>query len=149
MTTFTSLMKAQVSKLIKFVKLKQSQFVTNYKSIKPVDQVSWPIIGITLVDVLQNWLNWFHFPFLKGRLLVTLIDCMIFLSPFLDVTTMSISTVSFLAQLDCGILCLWDVFLWPMILVALSVELTDRSLNCSCSLSRFPVCLIFLCFFFL
>ena len=35
--------------------------------------------GITLVDVLQNWLNWFHFLFLKGSLLVILINCMIFL----------------------------------------------------------------------
>ena len=49
----------------------------------------WPAyifsIGITLVDVLQNWLNWFHFLFLEGGELVILIDCMIFLSPFLDV----------------------------------------------------------------
>ena len=37
---------------------------------------------------------------LEGGLLVILIDCMILLSPFLDVT------VSFLAQLDSGILCL-------------------------------------------
>ena len=36
--------------------------------------------------------------------LVIMIDCMIFLSPFLDVTRMSMSTVSFLAQLDSGIL---------------------------------------------
>ena len=43
---------------------------------------------------------------LEGDLLVILIDCMIFLSPFLDVTRMSMSTVSFLAQLDSGILCL-------------------------------------------
>ena len=64
-------------------------------------------IGITLVDVLQNWLNWFHFLFLEGRLLVILIDCIIFLSPFLDVTRMSMSTVSFLAQLDSGIPCLY------------------------------------------
>ena len=56
-------------------------------------------IVITLADVLQNWLNWFHFLFLEGGLLVILIDCMSFLSPFLDVTSMSISTVS-LAQLD-------------------------------------------------
>ena len=35
-------------------------------------------IGITLVNVLQNWLNWFHFLFPKGGLLVV-IDCMIFL----------------------------------------------------------------------
>ena len=62
-------------------------------------------IGITLVDVLQNWLNWFHFLFLEGGLLVILIDCMIFLSPFLDVTRMSMSTVSFLAWLNSRILC--------------------------------------------
>ena len=49
--------------------------------------------------VLQNCLNWFHFLFLVGDLLVFLIDCMIFLSPFLDVTRMSMSTVSFLAQI--------------------------------------------------
>ena len=42
-------------------------------------------IGITLVDVLQNWLNWFHFLFLVGGLLLVLTDCMIFLSPFLNV----------------------------------------------------------------
>ena len=44
--------------------------------------------------------------FLEGGLLVILKDCMIFLSPFLDVTRMSMSTVSFVAQLDSGILCL-------------------------------------------
>ena len=36
-------------------------------------------VGITLVDVLQNWLNWFHFLFLVGGLLIILTDCMIFL----------------------------------------------------------------------
>ena len=61
-------------------------------------------VGITLVDVLQNWLNWFHFLFLEGGLLLKLIDCMIFLSPLLDVTRMSMSKVSFLAKLDSGIL---------------------------------------------
>ena len=58
------------------------------------------------VDVHLNWLNWLHFLFLEGGLLVILIDCMIFRSPFLDVTSMSMSTVPFLAQLDTGILCL-------------------------------------------
>ena len=57
-------------------------------------------------DVHLNWLNWFHFLILEGGLLVILIDCMIFLSPFLDVTRMSMSTFSFLAQLGSGILCL-------------------------------------------
>ena len=43
---------------------------------------------------------------LEGALLAILTDCMIFLSPFLDVRRTSLSTVSFLAQLDSGILCL-------------------------------------------
>ena len=46
-------------------------------------------------------------PFSQGRSLLAIqIDCMIFLSPFLDVARMSISAVSFLTQLDSGILCL-------------------------------------------
>ena len=60
--------------------------------------------GILLVDVHLNFLNWFHFLFLEGGLLVILIDCMIFLSPFLDVSRMYMSTVSFLTQLGSGIL---------------------------------------------
>ena len=52
----------------------------------------------------------FHFLFLNEGILVILIDCMIVLSPFLDVTRMSISTVSYLAQLDSGILCLGNGF---------------------------------------
>ena len=63
-------------------------------------------IGITLIDVHLNRLSWFHFPILEEGLLVILIDCMIFLSPFLDVTRMSVSTVSFFAQVDSGILSL-------------------------------------------
>ena len=57
-----------------------------------------------LVDVLQNCLDWFHFLFLEGGLLVILTDYMIFQSPFLDVTRMSMSIISFFAQLDSGIL---------------------------------------------
>ena len=51
------------------------------------------------------------FLFLDGGLLFILIDCMIFLSPFLVVTKMAVSTVSFLAQLGSGILCLRNAFL--------------------------------------
>ena len=69
------------------------------------------MVGITLVDVLQNWLNWFHFLFLEGGLLITLIDCIIFLSTFRDGTRMSMSTVSLLAQLYSGVLYLENVFL--------------------------------------
>ena len=43
---------------------------------------------------------------LEGGPLFILIDCMIFLSPFLDVTRMSMSV-----QLGFGILCLWNAFL--------------------------------------
>ena len=75
----------------------------------------WPVsafsVGITLVDVLQNQLNQFHFLFLQGGLLVIVIDCMIFLSSFVDITRASVSTVSFLAQVDSRILCLQNVFL--------------------------------------
>ena len=63
-------------------------------------------IGIALVDILQNWLSWFHFLFLEVGLLVILIDGMIFLPPLLDVTRMSMSKVSFLVQLDPGIILL-------------------------------------------
>ena len=45
-------------------------------------------------------------PFFEGDLLLILIDCMIFLSPFLDVIRMFMLTVSVLAQLQSGILCL-------------------------------------------
>ena len=50
-------------------------------------------------------------PRYRGGLLVILIDCMIFLSPFLDDTRVSMSTVSFLAQLGSGILCQQNAFL--------------------------------------
>ena len=47
-------------------------------------------------------LNRFYFLIFVGGPLVILIDCMIFLPPFLDVIRMSMSTDSFLAQLDAG-----------------------------------------------
>ena len=57
------------------------------------------MVGITLINILQNWLNWFQFLFLEGGLLVILIDWTIFLLQFLDVTRMSMSTVYFRARL--------------------------------------------------
>ena len=53
-----------------------------------------------MVGAVQNWLNWFHFDFPERGLLVILIDCIIVLSPFLDLTRISMSTVSFLTKLD-------------------------------------------------
>ena len=46
------------------------------------------------------------FSILEGSSLVILIDCMVFLSSFLDVTRICMTTVSFLAQLHSGIMCL-------------------------------------------
>ena len=68
-------------------------------------------IAITLVDIHLNWLNWFHLLFLEGGLLVIQIHCIIFLSPFLNVTRMSMPTVFFLALQDSGILWLQNPFL--------------------------------------
>ena len=68
-------------------------------------------VGITFVDVYLNQLKWFHFLILKGGIFIILIDCMTFLSPFLNVTRMSMSTVSFFAQLGSEILCLQNAFL--------------------------------------
>ena len=71
---------------------------------------------MTSVDVHLNWRNWFQFLIFDGGLLVILIYCMIFQSPFLDVISrslsirMSISGVSFLSNLDPGILCLSNAF---------------------------------------
>ena len=60
-----------------------------------------PSCYLELVDKVQKWICR-----TVGSVLVILIDCMVFFSPFLDVTRMSMSTVSFLAQLESGILCL-------------------------------------------
>ena len=56
-----------------------------------------------MVDVLLNWLNWFHFLIFEGGLVVIPIDFIIFVSPLVDVTMMSMTTVSFLALLNSGI----------------------------------------------
>ena len=42
-------------------------------------------IDITLADIHLNWLNLFQFLIREGGLLVILIDCMVFLLPFVDV----------------------------------------------------------------
>ena len=64
------------------------------------------ICSSELVQLLYSCYSLFFF---------ILIDCMIFLPPFLDVTKMYLSRIPFLAQLDSGILYLQNAFLWPMI----------------------------------
>ena len=52
-------------------------------------------VGIALVDVHLNWLNWSDFLILEGGLLIILIDCMVFLLPFVDFLRLSMSTAVF------------------------------------------------------
>ena len=66
---------------------------------------------ITLVDLHRNWLNWCHILILTGNPHLILMDCMIFLSSYLGVTRMTMSTVFFLLHLDSAILYLQNVFL--------------------------------------
>ena len=64
-------------------------------SLEPIVEMLPPkvfSIGVTLVDVHLTWLNWFHFLIFEEGLLVILTDCVIFLSPFLDVIRISISS---------------------------------------------------------
>ena len=72
-------------------------------SLKPLASLS---LFYRYYSILENWLSRFPSLFPERGLLVILTDCMIFLSRFLDVTRMSMSTVSLLLQLDSGILCL-------------------------------------------
>ena len=84
-------------------------------------------IGITLIEVFQKWHNWFQFVFLEGGLLLILIDCTIFLSPFLDATRMSMSRVSFCAKLDCLPINSLPKECFPLTYnLTLSLELTDN-----------------------
>ena len=59
-----------------------------------VASLSFSIV-ISLIDVHLNRINWFYLLILAAPPLVVLIGCMIFLTPFLDVIRMSMSTVSF------------------------------------------------------
>ena len=84
------------------------------------------LFSISLAYVLLNWLNWFHLLVFMEDPLYVLTGCIIFLSPFLDVIRMSVSTVPFFAKLDFGILYLQNAFLWPMIWMVLSLGMIDR-----------------------
>ena len=80
-----------------------------------------PFLGVTRMlmptvsfftqpDLARYWpsfstgITWFNFLIFKGGIVVFLIDCRILLSPFPYVTRMPLSTVSFLTQLDSGVL---------------------------------------------
>ena len=61
------------------------------------DQLKSYFVGIILVDVHWNWLNWFHFLFHEEDLLVIPIDCIICPSTFLDVTVPEFSAYRMLS----------------------------------------------------
>ena len=66
-----------------------SSFAASFESLGQPRHVAslshFFFVGISLVDIHLNLLNWFFLIF-RGGPLVILIDCMIFLSPFLGVT---------------------------------------------------------------
>ena len=68
-------------------------------------------INITLVDFDLNLQNWLPLFILVADALIILIAYLIFLSSFLDVIRMSMSTVSFIAQLQSGVFCLQNACL--------------------------------------
>ena len=101
-----------------------------------------------MVNVHLNWLKWLHFLILEGGLLIILIDCMIFPSPFLDVTKISMSTVSFLVQLD------WnshpmECFSLIYVLNGFKYRINRDLLTVGYFETDFLQALIFLCFFLL
>ena len=65
----------------------------------------------TLVCAHLSGLNWFRFLVFEGGLHLILRDCIIFLSQFLDVIRMFMSTGSFLAQVHSGFLYPQNAFL--------------------------------------
>ena len=69
-------------------------------------------IDILLLDFHLNWLNWLNFLIIKeqGGIPVILIDCMIFLSPFLDVCIMQFVSLQSLTPEFSAY-----AFLWPTI----------------------------------
>ena len=113
--SFLTVQETEEAKKLLFKRIQHEQFGTDLLALtqnQPLLKKSKLLslipfsIATTLVGVHLNRLMWFPFLIFEGGLLNILIDCMIFLSPFLDVTMMYMSIVSFLAQLDSGILCL-------------------------------------------
>ena len=105
-----------------------------------VASLSFFNLVITLANVHLNWLNWFHFLILEeGGLLVILIDCMIFLLPFMDVARMSMSTVN-------RILCLIECFRLTYDLSGLKFRINRHSLSVGFFWTDFLYALFFLFF---
>ena len=93
---------------------------------------------ITLVHVHLNWLNWFHFLFFEGGLLV-FYDFSVTIPRFQK--DVYVNTVSFLAKLNCLML--------SFDLSGSKSRIKRQLLTKSSFLTDFLCALIFLCFFFL
>ena len=85
-------------------------------------------VGISLVDVHVDWLDWFHVLIHVSGPLVILISWMIFLWLFLDVVRMSMPAVSYLALLVSIILSLQNSILL-MLFLAIPNIFDDRILK--------------------
>ena len=99
-------------------------------------------LGVPIFRESAYLLSWSHFLTVVADPLIILVDCPIFLSTFLNFVRMSMSIISFLTQLDPGILCLQNVFLWSMMWMVLNLELTER-LYLWFLLNSFPKCFFF------
>ena len=103
------------------------------KWCKPDNLESHNSLKLTSTVIWSLWLNFVecksflesNYPDILALCEANLDDSITFLSLFLDVTRMSVSTVSFLTQLDSGIPYQQNASLWPMIWMAISLELTD------------------------
>ena len=100
-------------------------------------------LGVPIFRESAYLLNKSHFLTVVADPHAILIDGPIFLSTFPNFVTMSMSIVSFLTQLDPGILFLQNVFLWSKIWMVLNLELIER-LYLWFLLNSFPKC--FSCF---
>ena len=104
-------------------------------------------IGITLVNAYLNWLKWFHFLTLQGAQLIILIDCIIFLPPFLDVIRISVSTVFFPCTAR-----LWNslpIECFPLIYDLNGFKSSMNKHPLSMGLSNYVLCMISIFFLFL
>ena len=99
-----------------------------------------------MVEDPLNWLNWFHFLILMAGPLIIISCVMCLLQLYHHIISMFMLTVSFL-QLEPGIVCLHNPFIWSMISVALSLELIDTFFLWL--LSKELSCMFFIFFFLL
>ena len=73
-----------------------------------------PWVGWTIQKLLCTKVGHKLQLLLKTFRILAAMGCMIFLLPFTDVIELLMPTLYFRVHIDCGILCLYNVFLWLM-----------------------------------